>query len=255
MHDAVSVRAIMRQGVVLLLLLAGACGSTAKSGPDGGCAPNQVWCPGCEPGTGACYVGGCPGAACPPLDGGAGGAAGTGGGSGSGGSTGGGAGGTPSACQAVLALDRSCSTPADCFTGAHVIDCCGNGRVMGFRNAVASQFQTLEAACAASYPACGCPAGPPAADDGSQLRFSQQAGVTCLQGKCTTFVPECGQPCGAGTTCFSCANGAATFAACATMCADSTACTDPTLPLCQMGSSGNTSGKFCTAANVGCDTR
>ena len=30
---------------------------------------------------------------------------------------------------------------------------------------------------------------------------------------------------------------------------------DPTLPLCQMGSSGNTSGKFCTGANVTCDTR
>src|SRR4051812_42008401 len=98
------VRAIMRWSALLILLAVGACGSTAKPGPDGGggsnaggatggggrggsagsaggqsgrggtggCAPNQVWCPGCEPGTGACYSGGCPGVACPPPDGGAG---------------------------------------------------------------------------------------------------------------------------------------------------------------------------------------
>ena len=130
MHDAARMRAIMRWSIGLLLVLAvGACGSTAKPGSDGGggsnaggaggttggggrgggggvagsaggqsggggtggCAPNQVWCSGCEPGTGACYVGGCPGVACPPPDGGAG-ASGSGGGSGSGGT--GGRGGT-----------------------------------------------------------------------------------------------------------------------------------------------------------------
>ena len=166
-----------------------------------------------------------------------------------------GAGGTTSPCQAVLALDRSCTTAADCFAGAHTTDCCGNAQFIGFRNSQMTQFQTLEAACDATYPACGCPAGSPTADDGSRLRFNQQAGVTCLQGKCTTFVPDCGQPCGAGTTCFSCTNHALMFAACTTMCADSNACADPTLPLCQMGASGNTAGKFCTAANVKCDTR
>ena len=139
MHDAARMRAIMRWSIgVLLLLAVGACGSTAKPGSDGGggsnaggaggttggggrgggggvagsvggqsggggtggCAPNQVWCPGCEPGTGACYVGGCPGVACPPPDGGAGasgssGASGGGGAGGRGGTTGaGGRGGT-----------------------------------------------------------------------------------------------------------------------------------------------------------------
>jgi hypothetical protein len=129
---------------------------------------------------------------------------------------------------------------------------------IGFRNSVQTQFQTLEAQCDATYPACGCAAGQPTTDDGSRLRFgdqASQAGVTCLQGKCTTFVPDCGQPCGTGTTCFSCSNHNQLFAACTTMCADSTACTDPTLPLCQMGTSGNTAGKFCTAANVACDTK
>jgi hypothetical protein len=65
---------------------AGSSGGRGGSGGAGVCAPNQVWCPGCEPGTGACYVGGCPGGACPPLDAGSGGgASGSGGAGGTGG--------------------------------------------------------------------------------------------------------------------------------------------------------------------------
>ena len=191
--------------------------------------------------------------------GGAGGNAGAGGSGGAGGSAGstggGGAGGTTSPCQAVLALDRSCTTAADCFAGAHTTNCCGQVQFIGFRTSVKTQFQTLEAACDLTYPLCGCAAGQPTADDGSRLRFNDQAGVTCLQGKCTTFVPDCGQPCSAGTTCFSCMSKPTMFAACTTMCTDNNACLDPTLPLCQMGMSGNTSGKFCTAANVACDIK
>ena len=152
-------------------------------------------------------------------------------------------------------LYRSCTTAADCFSGAHTSNCCGQVQFIGFSNSVKTQFQTLEAQCDLTYPLCGCAAGQPTADDGSRLRFTDQAGVTCLQGKCTTFVPDCGQPCGAGTTCFSCISKPTMFAACTTMCADSNACLDPTLPLCQTGMSGNTSGKFCTAANVACDIK
>jgi hypothetical protein len=71
--------------------------------------------------------------------------------------------------------------------------------------------------------------------------------VTCVQGLCTTFAAQCGQPCAAGTSCFSCSNGARLFAACTTMCTASTDCHDSRLPICQFGSSGNTSGMFCTA--------
>jgi len=125
MHDAAWCPQMMRWSVLLLVLVVGACESTAKPGADGGggsnaggttgggghggsagsaggqsggggttgCAANQVWCPGCEPGSGACYSGGCPGVACPPPDGGAG-ASGSGGTSGSGGAGGrGGSGG------------------------------------------------------------------------------------------------------------------------------------------------------------------
>lgn len=134
------------------------------------------------------------------------------------------------------------------------MNCCGSVQFIGFRNSEKAKFQSLEAACDATYPLCGCATQQPVADDGSRLRFTDQASVTCVQGKCTTFVADCGQPCATGMTCFSCVTHLSTFAACTTMCADSTACHDPTLPLCQMGTSGNVAGKFCTA-NIACDTK
>jgi hypothetical protein len=152
MHDAARVRTMMRWGALLLVLAVAACGSTAKPGPDGGggsnaggaggttggggraggggsaggqsggggtggCAPNQVWCPGCEPGTGACYAGGCPGVACPPPDGGAGasGSSGTSGsgGAGHGGTTGAGGTGGVKACGTHLCTaGETCVRPS-----------------------------------------------------------------------------------------------------------------------------------------------
>ena len=242
---------------------AGSAGGSAGSDgcgpgyPVGSSRPAGDGCNGCSclaPGTWVCSAASCPigGAGGGGTTGGAGG----GGTTGAGGTTGGGgAGGSTSPCQAVLALDRSCTTPADCFAGAHTINCCGTAQYVGFRNSVKTELQTLEAACDATYPICGCPIQQPTTDDGSVLRFGGEPGVTCLQGKCTTFVPDCGQPCGSGSTCFSCVNHQQMFAACTTMCAGNSQCRDPSLPLCQMGMSGNTAGKFCTAANVACDTK
>ena len=267
----------------------GFAGSTGGGAGGDGCGPGYPvgssrpagdGCNGCNciaPGTWVCSTASCPigGAGGGGTTGGGGGVAGAGGsagrggaggsagstgsggrGGGSGGSAGGGgAGGTTSPCQTVLALDRSCTTAADCFAGAHVTNCCGTAQYVGFRNSVKTAFQTLEAACDATYPACECPIRQPTTDDGSALGFGDEPGVTCLQGKCTTFVPDCGQPCDSGSTCFSCVNHQQMFAACTTMCTGNTQCQDPSLPLCQMGMSGNTAGKFCTAANVACDTK
>jgi hypothetical protein len=139
--------------------------------------------------------------------GGRGGVSGTGGVGGKGGSTGmGGVGGGGSPCQAVLALDRSCTTAADCFGGGHVINCCGQMHFVGFRVSEQARFQTLEAQCDATYPACECAEQQPLADDGSRLRWNEKPGVICQQGICTTFVSDCAGPCAAGTTCFSCSN-------------------------------------------------
>ena len=185
-----------------------------------------------------------------------GGSGGHGGGSGGvGGTVGSGGAGGASPCQAVLALDRSCTTASDCFVGEHQTNCCGQRQFIGVRTSAQAQFGTLEAKCEATYPACGCAEGQPTTDDGSKIQFSATPGVACLQGTCTTYAVECGQPCAAGTTCFSCSNHALLFAACTTTCAGSADCKDSTLPLCQFGSSGNTAGMFCTASDVACDTK
>ena len=118
-----------------------------------------------------------------------------------------------------------------------------------------AQYQNLEPKCEAMYPACGCAEGPSTADDGSSIPLNATPGIACVQGVCTTYDADCGKPCASGTTCFSCSNHSALFAACTTMCTASTACTDPTLPTCQFGSSGNTSGMYCTASGVACDTK
>jgi hypothetical protein len=183
--------------VILLILCAGACGSSSLRGPDGG---------------------------------------------------------DNGACSAVLELDRSCATSADCIAVSHTVNCCGQEQVFGLRASEQTRFAALEAQCGATYPACGCAAQQPYTDDGSRLQFQDAAGVTCVNGQCTTFVTDCGRPCDTGTTCFSCANGPTLFAACTTACTDSTSCQDPTLPLCQTGSSGNVYGMYCTASNVTCDT-
>jgi hypothetical protein len=123
------------------------------------------------------------------------------------------------------------------------------------RTSVQAQYQALEPQCDATYPACGCAEGQPTTDDGSRIQFTATPGVTCLHGVCTTFAAQCGAPCASGTTCFSCLSHNTAFAACTTMCSGSTDCHDSTLPICQFGSSGNTSGMFCTASGIACDTR
>jgi hypothetical protein len=172
-----------------------------------------------------------------------------------GGSPGTGGAGGAAACQMALAVDRSCAIASDCVAVSHTSNCCGTAQVIGIRASEQARFQPLEAQCDATYPACGCATGPSTTDDGSRLAFDGTAGVTCVQGKCTTFVPDCGSPCPAGTTCFSCSNHASLFAACTVACAGNSDCHDPALPLCQNGSSGNTYGMYCTAAGVACDTK
>jgi hypothetical protein len=170
-----------------------------------------------------------------------------------------GTGGTPVvACLTVQTLDRSCTTDADCFAATNIADCCGRLQYIGLRTTVQTQYTGLEQQCQASWPACTCATRPTITDDGSTIKSGMTAGVTCHQGVCTTFVPACGGPCAAGLTCFSCQVSSGQFGACTTPCTDvaaSSDCTNASLPRCQMGTSGNVDGTYCTAANVMCDTR
>src|SRR6188768_3243043 len=108
----------------------------------------------------------------------------------------GGAGGAADGpCQAAVALDRSCASAADCVPVMHTINCCGQAQAIGIHASELQRFTALEAQCNATYPACGCAAQQPYADDGSRLRFEDTAGVACVAGLCSTFVQDCGGPC------------------------------------------------------------
>jgi hypothetical protein len=219
---------------LLLAFTVDACGSVGEQGLDGG--------------GGASAGGGGAGA-----NGGAGtsGSAAANGGAGTSGSAG--VSGDP--CQAVVALDRSCTASTDCFGGPHAVDSCGQLHVIGFRTSEKTKFDALEPACRALIEKGGCAGQQPYADDGSVLRFNEDPGVACVHGTCTTYLSDCGGPCPTGTACFSCANHASLYAACTTTCGSGVPCPDPALPLCQLGTSGNIAANFCTAANVACNTR
>ena len=111
-------------------------------------------------------------------------------------------------------------------------------------------FTRAETMCAASYPACGCPALPTRTDDGSSTRgLDGDIVVACREGTCSTFVKGCGGPCGAGTTCACCPIGPTQYCVCTTTgCRGNGDCTDPARPTCQQAGSPS----LCTAAGVAC---
>ena len=194
---------------------------------------------------------------------GGGGIVGTGGQSQGGSGDPGGVGGGAAACQAIDALSRSCVTDADCTIGAHQANCCGQTHYLGIRLTEYDRFTALEPSCRATFPACPCAIQLPVMDDGSvDMRMNKSpvvpASVTCWAGTCTTYVGDCGKPCAAATTCFSCQVAGGRFGACTTTCADATGssdCMNASLPLCQTGTTGNVSGMYCTAAGVACDKK
>ena len=154
-------------------------------------------------------------------------------------------------CAAIAALDRTCSTSADCVAVWYQGNCCGAKALIGIRASGMAQYTALNPQCTATYPPCPCAVNlsQTTADDGSQIKSGAEMGVTCSAGRCTTFNLACGsQACGAGKTCFTCADGASTYAICSLSCTSATSCTDPTLSTCQM-SQGRS---FCAASAVAC---
>jgi len=85
-------------------------------------------------------------------------------------------------------FDRTCMADADCVIVDHQTDCCGNSRAMGIRADQRAAFDADEAICERMYPGCGCPAGPPVADDGMSAIPPATIAVACVSGQCATFV-------------------------------------------------------------------
>jgi hypothetical protein len=111
----------------------------------------------------------------------------------------------PDACfddgGALLPEYKKCATNADCTVLTYQMDCCGNTHAAGVASASQTTVKTCADARAAGFPKCGCPQGPPVADDGSTGGIDAKApSVACnASGVCeTSFVS--GVSC-AKTTC------------------------------------------------------
>jgi len=85
-------------------------------------------------------------------------------------------------------LEKACDDAADCFIALHMKDCCGTYVAIGLNKTAQTSFTEKEAVCNAGFPACGCAAGPTAAEDGR----NESAGtieVSCTSNVCKTYVP------------------------------------------------------------------
>ncbi len=94
-------------------------------------------------------------------------------------------------CAYVDAIDRTCSTDADCAIGLHQINCCGSSVMIGYRS-TQTGVPASESACMASYPGCGCPAMLPTTDSGETVTDTGAVQVACVTvgptAVCRTYV-------------------------------------------------------------------
>lgn len=151
-------------------------------------------------------------------------------------------------------FSRACASKADCVLVTHTSDCCGTGRAIGLNKKDESAFKAEEQKCAATYPACGCAAGPTGTDDGSKAPMTGGSGgiaVDCVGGVCTSYVAACGGPCAGAPVCKTCVLAPSKlYAACSIACTgDDTCAGTPKLPHCVTSSYGD---RFCAASASSC---
>jgi len=84
---------------------------------------------------------------------------------------------------------NSCATDSDCALALHQVNCCGTYHAWGIAATGAQAFAEAEAACEASYPACGCASQPTLAQDGNTASSLDDLAVTCQEGACRSHVP------------------------------------------------------------------
>jgi hypothetical protein len=81
---------------------------------------------------------------------------------------------------AILAEMKRCATRADCTIEKHQTDCCGSLLYAGISRGKSSLFSLCEERWRASLPRCGCPSGPPSAEDGQTVDPQGTAKVDCV---------------------------------------------------------------------------
>lgn len=88
--------------------------------------------------------------------------------------------GAAGSCAFVDTVDRSCTTDADCVVRVHQTDCCGSTVAIGVSASAVASFDPAEAACMASYPGCGCPAGAPITDSEETFFDTSVVSAACV---------------------------------------------------------------------------
>ncbi len=95
-------------------------------------------------------------------------------------------------CDFVGGLSRGCSADANCIVAIHQVDCCGTLTAVGLNHSERDPFDTAEAACLATYPACGCAGSPTTTDSGEIATDTSSIQVGCISrgpaGVCMTYV-------------------------------------------------------------------
>ncbi len=96
------------------------------------------------------------------------------------------------ACAFIDGIDRHCLSDGECASATHQTNCCGTEIITGISASESARFATLEAACVASYPGCGCASGPTTTDSGETVTDPSAVQVGCITrgpgGVCMTYV-------------------------------------------------------------------
>lgn len=97
-------------------------------------------------------------------------------------------------CGFVSDLERGCTTDDNCVVGLHQTDCCGTQEAIGMNHSERDRFDTAEAACRSTYPACGCAPAPTTTDSGETALDTSEIQVGCIPAgpamECQTYVTE-----------------------------------------------------------------
>lgn len=89
----------------------------------------------------------------------------------------------------VEQFDKGCDGTGDCVIVYLSLDCCGTTLAAGVHASEEERFNAAWEECLLELPMCGCPSGPPVAEDGESTMELDSIEVECDGGKCMTFVP------------------------------------------------------------------
>jgi len=86
-------------------------------------------------------------------------------------------------------FDKTCSSATECVIVYFGLDCCGTTLAAGVHVSEETRFNDAWAECLLELPMCGCPSGPPVAEDGNSTMSLEDIEVDCMGGSCMTYVP------------------------------------------------------------------